>query len=414
MLRKSAWPTLFALCVLAGAAAAATPAAQQPATLPTIADANLKPQYTHVGGADPQATDRTVPHWFGTVVDPQNNQTYGYNMVGVDPATNGSATVPVDVVPLSFSFASAGGAGLDGASIVPATLGSPIFQSNDYSTTSFSTGGPGALSAGNVGQYGDAVMRSQFNKVGSAYHLRLASPTVLPAVTIDVPQNQGVLALNTRGVLVGLVSAGWFSAQLNNLMNGLTLDPTHLAMFLTNNTMLYLGKPDECCVVGFHGAGGPTGSGLGKVHSNSGSTSLQTFIFSAYTTPGTFNAANGYFVKDIHTLSHEVVEWATDPFLNNTVEPWFAPTAPQYGCSNLVETGDPVFGIGFNVGTNGFDTNAFADGSFHASDEAFLPWFARQSPNTMSQPLQGGTTGRYTFMGTLNPSPVFHAPATGC
>jgi hypothetical protein len=192
-------------------------------------------------------------------------------------------------------------------------------------------------------------------------------------------------------------------------------------MFLTNNTML--GTLDDCCVVGFHGAGGSTGAGLGKVHSNSGSTALQTYVFAAYTTPGTFkadptpgtfNPADGYFVKDVYTLSHEVVEWATDPFLNNTVEPWFAPTAPQYGCSTLFETGDPVFTIGFNVGANTFDTNAYADGSFHASDEAFLPWFARQAPNTLSQTLQGGTTGRYTFMGTLNPSPVFHAPATGC
>jgi len=180
MLRKSAWPTFFAVCALAGAGATAAPAAQPPATLPTIGDANLKPQFTHVGGADPQATDRTVPHWFSTVVDPLNHQTYGYNMVGADPGTNGSATIPVDVVPLSFSFASAGGASLDGTSVVPSTLASPIFQTNDYSTTTLSSGGAGALSAGNVGQYGDAVMRSQFNKVGSAYHLRLATPTVLP------------------------------------------------------------------------------------------------------------------------------------------------------------------------------------------------------------------------------------------
>jgi len=44
----------------------------------------------------------------------------------------------------------------------------------------------------------------------------------------------------------------------------------------------------------------------------------------------------------------------------------------------------------------------------------FLPWFARQSPNTTSQAVQGGTTGRYTFMGNLNPFPGFQVPATGC
>lgn len=399
--------------LVVGVGVASALGASPSSSLPALGDTNLKPLFTHVGGADPQATDQTVPHWFGTFTDPTNGKSYGYNMVGVDPATNGSSTVPVDIIPINFSFAANNGFELNGADVVDRTIASPIFATNDYSTTTNSTGGPGPLSAGNVGQYEDAVMRSQFNKVGSGYHLRLGTPTVWDTQTFNVPQNQGSAFLGGGGPL-GLVSISWFSAQLNNLMNRLDLDPTHVPIFLTDNVMLYVGKIDNCCVIGYHGAAHSTGHGTGKVHSNSGATELQTFVYAAYTTPGTFDPNGGYFVRDIHALSHEIAEWGDDPFVNNLVNPWLTPTAPQYGCTNILETGDPVVGIGFSIGTNTADTNAFADGYYHPEDEVFLPWFARQSPNTTSQPVQGGTTGRYTFMGSLNPFPGFQVPATGC
>jgi hypothetical protein len=44
----------------------------------------------------------------------------------------------------------------------------------------------------------------------------------------------------------------------------------------------------------------------------------------------------------------------------------------------------------------------------------FLPWFARQSPNTTSEPLQTGGAGRYTFFGDLDPYPGFQTFASGC
>ena len=50
-------------------------------------------------------------------------------------------------------------------------------------------------------QLEDATMRAQFNKTGSSsYHLIL-HPNVLPAVTINVPQNQGTLLVSGRGVV---------------------------------------------------------------------------------------------------------------------------------------------------------------------------------------------------------------------
>jgi hypothetical protein len=189
-------------------------------------------------------TTRTVAHWFGTSLDPHNGVTYGYNMVGADPYhCSGSAcstTVTVDVVPLIVNV---GGLTFSRTDVLNATLNSPQFKSGDYTTTSAATNatggkGPGgALSAGNTNvQLEDATMRSQFNKVGaSPYHVIL-SPVVHPAITIDVPQNQGTVLQSARGVIFGDVDIGWAAARLQNLINNLGyVEPTHLVQFVTDN-----------------------------------------------------------------------------------------------------------------------------------------------------------------------------------
>jgi hypothetical protein len=385
----------------------------------------MSPKFTTVGGAVPLATDKTVAHWHSQFTDPTNGVTYGYNMVGADPyTTNGTTTVGVDVIPLNFAFAANGGFALNGSDVVAATINSPVFQNADYTSTAFTTnqhylpvaGGP--LSAGNSNvQYGDAMMRSQFNKTGTSYHLTLGAPTVWSPVTIAVPKNQGSAFIGSRGVIFGLMSVSWFSSQINVLMRQLHLDPTRLPIFLTNNTMLYIGSIDNCCIIGYHGAAHATGSGGGSTHGN-GNQEVQTFAFAAYTTPGTFfpGTDGAYFIQDIHALSHEVAEWIDDPFVNNLVNPWLTPTAPQYGCTAYLETGDPVVAIGFTLPGNIYQQNAYADSYWHPEDEVLLPWFSREAPNHTSQPTQTASTniGRYSLMGDLNPFQGFRQPATGC
>jgi hypothetical protein len=176
-----------------------------------------------------------------------------------------------------------------------------------------------------------------------------------------------------------------------------------------------VGSGDGCCDSGLHGATrlipatGSTGA--------NGNQGVQTWIFASYLAADTFDPARRPFDRDISTLTHEVAEWADDPFIDNAVNPWSAPqTAPQYGCDYLLETGDPVHSIEFTLPGNTYDSGYHADGYWHPQDEVMLPWFTRQAPNTTSQPTQTPSAfgGRYTFLGDLNPYADFHQPASGC
>ncbi len=399
-----------------------------------IQDSQLQALTATFGGATVLPTTRTIPHWWGSTLDPNNGVTYGYNMVGADPNTcSGSAcstTVEADITPIVVNV---GGMTFDGNDVLGATLASPQFALNDYGSTPFATAGapnlprgPGGVlsqgDAGNALQLEDATMRAQFNKTGSSNYHVILHPNVKPAVTINVPSNQGTLLQSGRGVIFADINISWWSAQIKNLET--QADPTHLPIYLTDDVLLHIG-PDifNCCVIGYHGTKA-TGVGNGGANGN-GNQPVQTFAWATYLSPGVYARPNGgtdWAVQDIHPLSHEISEWADDPFVNNFVEPWLTPTAPQYGCTGILETGDPVVGIGFAQGTNAFrqgpnpDGSQSADGYYHPEDEAFLPWFTRTAPNTISEATQSPSAniGRYTLMGDLNPFPGFRQPATGC
>ena len=391
----------------AAPAAAATP---QGEALP-ISDANLKALTSTMGGAQALPTSRTVAHWWGSTLDPHNGVTYGYNMVGANPNTcSGSAcsvTIEADITPINVNL---DGLSFNGTHVLAGTLASPQFATNDYGSTPAATipscgtgtaecmGAGGVLSQTQTGQQlqlQDATMRSQFNKGASSNYHVILHPNVLPAVTIDVPNNQGVLLQSGRGVIFADVNISWWAAQIQNLET--KADPTHLPIYLTDSVLLHIGQNVlNCCVIGFHGANAAgLGKGRGKTNGNA---PIQTFAWASWVRPGIYARPNGgtdWALQDIHALSHEISEWADDPFVNNLVEPWLTPTAPQYGCTNILETGDPVVAIGFSMGTNGTDQTA-------------NPWTSptNHSPST--------NIGRYTFMGDLNPFAGFRQPATGC
>jgi hypothetical protein len=435
---------LFALLVtaalsLVATASAGTGISGTPTVEPQLVDdSSLQASTTVQGGASVLPTTRTVAHWYGTSFNPDDGVTYGYNMVGADPnACSGSAcstTIEADITPLIVHV---DGMTFDGTAVVDPTLASPVFATNDYGSTpaataagafpsapAFIRGAGGTLSQEDKGvqlQLQDATMRAQFDKTGkrSTYHVIL-HPNVLPAVTIDVPQNQGTLIRSGRGVIAADINISWWSSQINNLEQ--SADPTHLPIYLTDQVMLFISSPGNCCVIGYHGTRA-AGYGGGSANSN-GNAVVQTFAWASWVQPGFYARPDGgtdWALQDIHALSHEIAEWADDPFVNNWVEPWLTPTAPQYGCTNILETGDPVVGIGFAIGSNSFEQGAnpngtvSADGYYHPEDEVFLPWFMRTpAASAGSEPTQSHTGGRYSLMGDLNPFPGFRAPATGC
>jgi len=426
------------------AAFSVAPVSAGSSSIQTISDSQLKAMTSTAGGvagAPSLNTGNTVAHWFGQTTDPHNGVTYGYNMVGADPnGCSGSAcdvTVEADVQPLIVNV---GALTFDGRNVMASTLASPLFQGNNYGSTTAATAGPdsvtgkfdlhegdgGVLSQGDNGkslQLEDATMRAQFNKTGSSsYHVRLHA-NVLPAVTIDVPSNQGTLLQSGRGVVFADIDIQWWGTRIQSLIQ--SANPTHVPIFTTDDVLLHIGPNIfNCCVIGFHGAGlaSTPQSSNGSGHGN-GNQPVRTFIWATYLSPGIYARPDGgrdWAVQDIHPLSHEVAEWGDDPFVNNLVEPWLTPTAPQYGCTGILETGDPVVGIGFAMGTNTFQQGPnpngtqSADGFFHPEDEVYLPWFMRTAPNNVSEPNQTTAGGRYTLMGDLNRFPGFHTVATGC
>jgi hypothetical protein len=367
-------------------------------------------RFATAGSVTPTYGARTVPHWSFNYTDPTNNQNYTITMVGSDPRGGGSSTIKTEIIPVSFDFV-AGNQDMSsidqlyGINAVPLnwtadpaagspsdvakTLASPIFQSNKYDSDL----------GGDTGQYGDVVMRAQFNKIGSSYHVNLANTAVLPLQHFDVSASQGVAYTRASGAVAGIVEANWFSTRVQQLISSLHIDATTVPIVLTHNVLLFQGHNQytNCCILGYHGAAMPLGHGAGQTNGG-GNNEVQTFIYAAYTSPNTYSGFSPTTLptrglSDIHALSHEVAEWLDDPFVNNAVQPWLTPTAPQYGCTGVLETGDPVVGVWFPLAGN---PDADANHVWHPEDEVFADWFARNGTGPLGL---GSWDGRYTFMG---------------
>ena len=296
-----------------------------------------------------------------------------FNIVGSDPALGASTTtVPTVIVPIKLVFASSG-VTRDGTNVAAATLNSPIFLTADYTT--------GATDVG-VTQYGDAIQRAQFwNSPGfsqAGYHVLLGAPTVAATVTINVPVGSG----NTFGSgKLGVVDPTFFDAILNGLVPSYTAN--QLPIFLTDNVFEGTnGLISQCCVLGYHASQGPP------------IVSARTWIYAAYTQPGTFV---GNAIVDVQALSHEVSEWMNDPFVGTPLLGGINLIAPaklpgQGGaCIINFETGDPLEAppIAFAKVTNGT--------TYHLQDEVFLWWYTHV--------LSPGVNGFLTYLGTfLTPS----------
>lgn len=404
MMRRIFMPAAAMLAIAASLGLTAVGASAGPSTGDGIGTAKFA---TDGAAGNFSASATTIPYFRSSFTDPSNGATYAYTMVGTDPSGNATTTIPTVIIPLKFNFAASVDPTfhtLDGANDVAQTVGSPVFQTADIGAAANTSASappqppdtpPGVApnprvinEPSDVTQLGDAIYRAQWGKSGIGYHVLLGQPTVLPTQSIDVPQNQGIIVVGSRSrAHIGLMSISWFGGRLNNLLVSMHIDPKVLPIFLVDNTFMYIKDPGNCCVLGFHGAKSSL-NGNGKQQVN-------TYMFASYSTQGIFSNNAGdseSFIADIHGLSHEVQEWYDDPFVNNAVNPWLAPTAPQYGCTADLETGDPVVGYGFKITMlNGI--------TYHPEDEVHYSWFARESP---SRAAGGYYTYLNNFAGTAN------------
>lgn len=273
---------------------------------------------------------------------------YTYNMVGTDPSTNSSTTIPVFIVPIKVVVAHAGTRYTfnptqvlsDGKTVVRSAVLSPIFDS----TTKYTQGG---VDVGKT-QYIDAFQRANFwSQVQGEpnYHLLLGKPTVLPAQTITVPARYGTVG-SAFGVTVGEVDINYFDAQVQSIISTFSqIQPDSLPIFLTYDVYLTQGG---CCIGGYHSAEGSTAGAQAYMH------------FTYIDRPGAF-------AQDVSALSHEVGEWADDPLVNGS----------NNSPCGILEVGDPLEGVA-NYGDYPYTVNGF---TYHLQDLALLPYFG-EHPST--------------------------------
>jgi len=255
----------------------------------------------------------------------------------------------------------ANGVVLNSGQLASKLTASPIFS--DAAFTSGTT------------QLADAMQRAEFWTTVSAsapdYHLLLGTPTVLPAVTIKVPAADGT-GETFNGIPFANINYRWWSSKLQHIINAHSFSATTLPLIISGSTFLYLNNtPSDCCIYGYHG-------------SYSSASGTNTYAFANWIAKGLVSNGNA----DVYTMSHEVSEWANDPFVNNFVPEWNEPHGGK--CfSSLLEVGDPVEDM-----AKPWYTIQVGGATFHPSDIAGVSWFAHTQPSTEQN-------GLYSYKGYL-------------
>lgn len=295
---------------------------------------------------DNEAAPATVqlPTFYGSLT--YGTQKFPYVMVGSAPAKGKSTTIPVYIIPIKLVSGSTtrdpNQKLKNGKTVVQNTVASPIFQTG----IDFVQGG---IDLGNT-QYIDAFQRGNFwGKVQKhpGYHLLLGQPTIEPEQTLTVPAAYGGVG-TVYGVSVIGADIFWFDSQITPMISQLGIEPNALPIFVTYDS--YLLENGGCCIGGYHSA-------MGNV------SSLQTYAHFTYIDHA------GVFAQDVSALSHEVGEWADDPFVG--VDGY------NYTECGLLEVGDPLEGEP-NYGGYPYTLNGF---TYNLQDLVWLPYFGAK-PST--------------------------------
>jgi hypothetical protein len=317
------------------------------------------PMFTVVSWGKPQAAAASVPTWTGSFTF--KAQTYTYQMVGTNPASgSATTTIPTEILPLKVVMAD--GIVLDGSTLAGDLEASPILSN-------------AAFTSGKT-QLADAMQRAEFWSTVSTsapnYHVLLGAPKVLPVVTIKVPAADGTGETSHLGIPFANIKYGWWTSKLQHIITAHAFSADTLPLIISGSTFLYLNNnPSDCCVYGYHGTYGST-------------SGPNTYAFGNWIAANL--VANGN--ADVYTMSHEVSEWANDPFVNNFVPTWDQPDGSN--CfSPLLEVGDPVEAM-----VKPWYTIKASGTTFHPSDIAGVSWFAHTKPSTEQN-------GHYSYKGYL-------------
>jgi hypothetical protein len=294
----------------------------------------------------------SIPHWSSSFTTA--GVKYPYTMVGTRPSSNITSTLKNALLPVRFVFN--GYKDVNGNKLVisPSAVITKIKNSPNWRSAPYSTG---------YTQFGDAVQRAEFYKtMGANWHTLLAAPRMLPTATIVVPVGSGKVFKTSSGVIYARVDADLYETGITKVIDAADLRPGEFALAVSRNILLtYRGN---CCILGFH-TSFQTGGTITK-------PAVQTFSWASWIDQKVFANTD---IADVMAISHEIVEWINDPFVDNTVPAWKYPDGS--GCQDNLETGDPVevlYNMSIPVTLSGF--------AYHPQTEALLQWFSREKPSS--------------------------------
>ena len=314
-------------------------------------------------------------HTVGFGPDGRRRTTWYYNMVGNRPERGGTTTINAPVVPVSVDLLNADGSVFlhyDPKPFILSALQSPVFQSSTFSSSPTPT------------QITDAVQRAEFfNTMAPDWHTLLTA-TLKQERTIRVPSGSYFFSLKKDGKCCRfvLIEANAFvnllfpsdpsdtTTPIGAAENAGDITTKDISTFLFPNTYLYVGTPNNCCILGFHSYDFEPGD-----DANGNREKRFVVNYSSWISPGLFGSG---FV-DVTALSHEIAETFNDPFVasdgKHNVTPWWL--SPNGNCQDGLEVGDVIEGLPhatFPIAMNGM--------TYHPQNEALLQWFEFESPSS--------------------------------
>jgi hypothetical protein len=316
----------------------------------------------------------TLPYWRYNVASSRDGNSYAGVSVGTDPSSDVRSAVSVKIVPLIVKMPNGytfdptqpdSCAGNGTMSDLELLMGSPEVQPVDFNF--------GGTDLGTT-QYLDAFQRAEFwngspnGGLGVSsnpnQHLHLNFSVVKPVI-VNVPTGGGKGWTGFGCGNFGVINIDWFdngsstdyllTRVLAPLINKSVVGPNDLPVFFMPNVVMAEQSTtpiQNCCILGYHGA-----------YLDSAGT-VQTYAPLDFDTTGAFGPA----VADTTVISHEVAEWANDPFGGNPTPAW-GHVGQQTGCQGNFEVGDPLTGTNMPAITmpNGF--------TYHLQELAFFSWF---------------------------------------